>query len=105
MQAGASLHVVSKDNFTMLMAASVGGLCWLVNQVLPHSIVDEMVISTHPGQGGYSALMYSSMQGHAEVVKILLEAGADKDLRSTSGASALSLARDGQHEAVCSLLR
>ena len=99
-QAGASLHAVSKDNFTMLMAASVGGLLPIVEQVLPYSDVDAAVVSTHPARGGYSALMYASMQGHAEVVKALLWAGADKDARATSGASALSLAREGGHEAV-----
>ena len=89
----------------MLMAASVGGLTSVVEQVLPHSTIDATVVSTHPSQGGYSALMYSSMQGHAEVVKMLLHAGADQNLSSTSGASALSLAHDGQHEAVCNLLQ
>ena len=97
--------MVSKDNFTMLMAASLGGLLSVVSQVMPHSMVDATVVSTHPSEGGYSALMYSSMQGNAEVVEMLLHAGADKDLRSTSGASALSLSRDGNHHAVCKLLQ
>ena len=97
--------MVSKDNFTMLMAASMGGLLSVVKQVMPHSMVNATVVVTHPSQGGYSALMYSSMQGNAEVVEILLHAGADKHLHSTSGASALSLARDGHHEAVCKLLQ
>ena len=103
-QAGASLHVVSTDNFTMLMAASVGGLLSVVEQVLPHSNVNATVVSTHPSQGGYSALMYSSMQGYTEIVQVLLCAGADKEMHSASGASAISLARDAQYEAVCNLL-
>ena len=59
------MHVVSKDNFTMLMAASVGGLLSVVKQVIPHSMVDATVVSTHTSEGGYSALMYSSMPIHA----------------------------------------
>ena len=56
------------------------------------------------GGGGYSALMYSSMQGYTEIVQVLLCAGADKEMHSASGASAISLARDAQYEAVCNLL-
>ena len=62
----------------MLMAASMGGLTSVVEQVLPHSTIDETVVSSHPSEGGYSALMYSSMHGHTEVVKMLqLHAGAE----------------------------
>merc|ERR1712054_705303 len=44
---GASLHNVSKDNFTMLMAASIGGLPWMVEHVLPHSLINATVTTTH----------------------------------------------------------
>eukprot|EP00966_Prymnesium_polylepis_P045190 1046856-Prymnesium_polylepis.1 len=39
-EAGVSLAVVSKDNFTMLMAASYGGLVSVLNEVLPQSDLD-----------------------------------------------------------------
>lgn len=104
-EAGASLHAVSKDNFTMLMAASFGGLAPLVERILPHSAIDAAVIATHAEQGGYTALMYASMQGHAQVAWALLQAGADRAVCATSGSTALTLARNGGHEAVCELLR
>ena len=103
-EAGASLHVVSTDNFTMLMAASLGGLLSMVERLLPLSAVDATVVATSMYQGGYSALMYGCKEGHIEVVRCLLRAGADRELRATHGATALSLARDGGHEAVIELL-
>ena len=108
-EASLFLLVVSKDNFTMLMdgskfrRASFGSqsaschTVWSTQQSYPRTPARE---------GGYSALIYSSMQGKAEVVEneMLLHAGADKGLRSTGGARALSLAQDGNHEAVLQIV-
>ena len=75
------------------MAASFGGLLSVVNQ--RHATQYGRRNSSYPRtparEGGYSALIYSSMQGKAEVVEneMLLHAGADKGLRSTGGARAL----------------
>jgi ankyrin repeat protein len=50
---------------------------------------------------GYSALVYSVSSGHAEVVKYLLEQGADKKLTSKAGYDAVYFAeKNNQHEIV-----
>jgi ankyrin repeat protein len=53
---------------------------------------------------GWSTLMYAADQGLVEVVKILLEAGADVDYVSPADASAMSLAIANKHEEVMELL-
>ena len=98
------LHMLSKDNFTVLMTVSYGGLASVVKRVLPHSVVKVTVVSTHASQGGYSALMYASMHGHSAVVEQLLRTGADKALCTTSGDNALTLASASGHKDVCSQL-
>ena len=101
---GASLEAVSKDNFTMLMAASYGGLLSVVTQVLPLSDIDAAVVSTHASQAGYTALMYASSNGHELCARALLEAGSDRNIVSSAGSSALKLAESAGHTAICDLL-
>lgn len=104
-KAGASLQIASQDNFTMLMAASLGGLVSVVERVLPISDVNGQVVATHETQGGYSALMYSSMRGDEKIAQILMQAGADTKVVASNGATALSLAREKKHEGICELLQ
>ena len=103
-EAGASLEVVSKDNFTLLMAATCGGLVSVLTQVLPLSEIDAAVVSTHPTEAGYTALMYACELGHGACTQMLLEAGARKDLNTKEGSTALSLAQSKGHAALISLL-
>lgn len=56
-------------------------------------------------QGGWTPLHYAAFEGRAEVLKFLLEKGADKDAIAPNGYSALMLAARGGHlEAVRTLL-
>ena len=71
LDAGASVHAASKDNFTVLMAASLGGLDSLVTRLLPLSQIDAAVVASHPTQAGCTALTYAKQQGHAKVVALL----------------------------------
>lgn len=103
-QARASLHATGRDNFTMLMAASKGGLSSIIELLMPHNSIDATVIATHAEEGGYSALMYSCLQGHVEVAKQLVQSGANRNHNATDGATAQSLAHDNHHFAVCKLL-
>ena len=103
-EGGASLEVVSSDNFTMLMAASVGGLNTVLERVLPRSDVDAAVVASHATQAGYTALMYAAGAGRQHCVHALLAAGARKELQTATGATALSLARESGHTVICELL-
>ena len=51
-----------------------------------------------------TALMYASMGGHTEIVRLLLAAGADPHLLNPSGETALDLSRMGQHARIIALL-
>ena len=58
---------------------------------------------------GETPLMWASRWGHAKVVEALLDAGADKELKATSGylkgKTALDVARDNNKGDVVAILR
>jgi RNA polymerase primary sigma factor len=53
---------------------------------------------------GTSLLMYAASRGHAEICRILLDAGADPVLKNHQGQDALSLARAVGHDAAKAVL-
>jgi len=53
---------------------------------------------------GDTALMWASMYGHIEVVKLLLEAGADVNAKTIDGDTALKWASDYGHTEIVKLL-
>ena len=59
----------------------------------------------HPDNNGWTPLMDASYYGHPEVVRVLLAAGADKDLRDNGGQTALDLAIQFNKDACAALLR
>jgi uncharacterized protein len=56
------------------------------------------------GPRGATPLMDASAYGHLEVVRLLVQRGADLNKANQSGLTALGLAKRGRHEAVASLL-
>ena len=59
----------------------------------------------HPTNKGSTPLMVASYNGHPEVVRVLLAAGADKDLRNKKGQTALDYAIRKNKDACAALLR
>ena len=59
----------------------------------------------HPTNKGDTPLMAASCYGHPEVVRVLLAAGADKDLRNNDGKTALDKAIANKKDACAALLR
>ena len=59
----------------------------------------------HPAGGGFTPLMIASRNGHPELVRVLLAAGADKDLRNKYGKTALDYAIKEKKDACAALLR
>jgi ankyrin repeat protein len=47
---------------------------------IPHF---AMYVSNSPEQEGYTALMYAAQCGHADVIQLLLGAGANVDAQNT----------------------
>ncbi|XP_072166750.1 NAD-capped RNA hydrolase NUDT12-like [Diadema setosum] len=54
---------------------------------------------------GWTAIMLASRNGHADVVKLLLDCGCDPLLRNKSGQNSLDIAEFWDHSSVVSLLR
>ena len=59
----------------------------------------------HPTNSGTTPLIIASYCGKPEVVRVLLAAGADKDLRNNDGQSALDFAIKQKKDACAALLR
>ena len=59
----------------------------------------------HPNNDGWTPLMAASACGKPEVVRVLLAAGADKDLRTNDGKTALDEAIRRNQDACAALLR
>ncbi len=59
----------------------------------------------HPSSTGDTPLMGASFWGKPEVVRVLLAAGADKDLRNNDGKTALDIAIERKKDACAALLR
>ena len=59
----------------------------------------------HPDNWGWTPLMTASACGRTEVVRVLLAAGADKDLRTNEGQTALDYAIEENEDAIAALLR
>ncbi|NBR95459.1 MAG: ankyrin repeat domain-containing protein [Proteobacteria bacterium] len=55
-------------------------------------------------EDGATALMLAAIEGHTEVVKLLLDKGADVNSRLETGETALILAAQGGHKEVMELL-
>jgi ankyrin repeat protein len=54
--------------------------------------------------GKFTALILASEQGNIDIVKLLLDNGADVNAKTTSGRTALIWARENRHENIVKLL-
>jgi ankyrin repeat protein len=94
-----SANYRDKDNFSLLMAASMRGYTEVVLVLL-----DKGAALDFQSNKGETALMEASHQGQTEVVKILLDRGANMDLQSNLGGTALMKASQEGHIEVVRLL-
>jgi ankyrin repeat protein len=61
------------------------------------------LVNAH-ADNGTTALMMASREGHLSMVLLLLEHGADINVRNLDGQSALALARDRERKDIVSVL-
>ena len=62
-------------------------------------------VNVTDGDEGYTALMFAAAEGHADIVQMLLDQGADPNLRDIDGESALKFATDQNHQGVIAVLQ
>ncbi|CAK4512005.1 unnamed protein product [Aphanomyces euteiches] len=86
---------------TALTLAARGGHIALCQAILPHVTPDVL---NQANMFGSTALMCASASGHAAVCKVLLETGADIQVRTRYGSTALSKAAEAGHDAIVTLL-
>lgn len=89
---GADLDARDRHGQTALMRAAVGGRVDLVTWLVARGATLD-----HTAKYGLSALMLAVVNGHSQVARVLLDAGADRQLRGTgapafAGRTALDLA-------------
>jgi ankyrin repeat protein len=85
--------------FGICVAASWG----FVDEFVKVLRSDPTLVNIFDGRG--TPLHEASRAGHAKIVRILLDAGADQSARDSEGRTPLDLAEQKQHETVVDLLR
>lgn len=63
------------------------------------------LVNSRESRNGATPLMVAAFEGHEDVVRILLEAGADVNAKDAEGNTALSLATTRGHQDVIKLLK
>ena len=86
---------------TALMYASSGPFPQTVQLLIDHKAEIDAVDNVEH----FTALMFAASEGQLEVVKILLKAGADANLKDVDGDNAESFARQNGHVAVADFIK
>lgn len=81
--------------------AEAAGYAAPFNPTAPHNYAD---VNARERWYGHTALMIAAAEGHAEVVRLLIDAGADIDAVDAEGSTALWLARSNGHLDVAAAL-
>ena len=92
------------NGFTPLITACFKDNVTIVKALLKADALSDVAADTTDGLAGLTALMAASWEGHAEVVKELLAAGANVNTRARDGRTALMFASYHGHPEVVKLL-
>jgi ankyrin repeat protein len=94
--AGAHAALPGTNGLTPLMYAAEGGHVGVVQALVTHGCGD---LNARDEEYGLTALSMASLNGHGEVVKLLLGARADWSIANSDGFTALHIAHaTGKHE-------
>lgn len=103
------LEFGADPNLTNQFGASpFGGICGMgLADLVPLAVANGADLEARTSLGTYedmTPLMMAAAAGHARVVELLLEAGADRTARRDSGETAAQLAEEAGHAEVVALL-
>ncbi len=101
---GASPKEVGALGRTPLIELSASGYSVADDTRLATQFLDLGTLVNAQDDFESTALMLAAQQGKLELVKLLLNRGADKNKKNCHGETALSLARFANHQKVVSLL-
>ena len=96
------IHSGDGTGMCPLHLAAMQGDVALLQTLLPFA--DEDDLDATDGQGR-TALLLATLEGHAEVVRLLLESGADAAVKDSDGSDARRWATDLAHDDICALLK
>ncbi len=100
LDAGAEIDAKDSNGRTALLYASSGPFEETVNLLL----IKGAEVDVQGTLEGFTALMTAAAEGQVEVVRRLLDHGADRDIEDTDGDTALTFARQNGHTEVVALL-
>jgi len=100
LDAGAEIDAKDSTGRTALMYAASGPFVETVGLFLKRGAE----VNVQGTLEGFTPLMTAAAEGLADVVRLLLGAGADRDIKDVDGDTALSFARQNGHAEVVALL-
>ncbi len=101
---GADVHQTSKDGESVLHVASIRGSLETARALLAAGAAPDA--RTPPGQTMYmTPSMWALYHGHAELVELLLEAGADPTAENEHGKSLLVMSQEAQQPVIEAMLK
>ena len=98
---GASVTAIDYAGRTALMFASTGPFPQTVELLLKKKSEPNAIDK----EEHFTPLMHAAAEGHLEVVKVLMENGADPKLTDVDGDTAESFARQNGHQAVADYIK
>lgn len=99
-EAGADLSSLNKlDDTALILATSVND-----NNTMKLALEKDVTLINKANKEGKTALLEAARHGSIETVKILLSAGADKQMKNKNGKTPLDIAKKTQNNAVARLL-
>ncbi len=99
-EAGADINIKDSEGTTPLYAVFGGD----VSQIIPYLISKGADANELIGQPGYSALHNACRQGYLNVVKALVDAGADINKKTTNVFTPLYIASEAYHSEIVNYL-
>jgi ankyrin repeat protein len=100
LDSGAETELLDSTGRTALIYGSTGPFPETVELLLER----DAMVNVADNDEHFTALMYAAAEGNLDVVKILMEHGADKTMQDIDGDNAESFARQAGHTAVAEYL-